>query len=32
MKATKGGGVVITGSLLDLEGISEIKMPGTPAA
>src|SRR4051812_11646426 len=28
MKATKGGGVVINGSLRDLEGISEISMPG----
>jgi len=28
MKATKGGGVVINGSLRDLDGISEIKMPG----
>lgn len=28
MKATKGGGVVINGSLRDMEGISEIKMPG----
>jgi 4-hydroxy-4-methyl-2-oxoglutarate aldolase len=27
MKATKGGGVVINGSLRDLEGISEIKLP-----
>ncbi len=28
MKATKGGGLVINGSLRDMEGISEIKMPG----
>jgi len=28
MKATKGGGVVINGSLRDLEGVSEINMPG----
>ncbi|HUB77931.1 MAG TPA: hypothetical protein VMB03_03995 [Bryobacteraceae bacterium] len=27
MKATKGGGVVINGSLRDLEGVGEIKMP-----
>jgi len=27
MKATKGGGVVINGSLRDLEGVSEIQMP-----
>ena len=27
MKATRGGGVVINGSLRDLEGVSEIKMP-----
>jgi len=27
MKATKGGGVVINGSLRDLEGVSEIKLP-----
>jgi len=27
MKATKGGGVVINGSLRDVDGISEIKMP-----
>ncbi len=28
MKATNGGGLVINGSLRDMEGISEIKMPG----
>ena len=28
MKATKGGGLVINGSLRDMDGISEIKMPG----
>jgi 4-hydroxy-4-methyl-2-oxoglutarate aldolase len=28
MKATKGGGVVINGSVRDIEGISEISMPG----
>ena len=28
MKATKGGGVVINGSLRDMDGISEIRMPG----
>jgi regulator of RNase E activity RraA len=27
MKATKGGGVVINGSLRDIEGVSEIKLP-----
>jgi len=27
MKATKGGGVVINGSLRDLEGVSEIRLP-----
>jgi len=27
MKATRGGGVVINGSLRDLEGVSEIKLP-----
>ncbi len=27
MKATKGGGLVINGSLRDMDGISEIKMP-----
>ncbi len=28
MRATKGGGLVINGSLRDMDGISEIKMPG----
>jgi 4-hydroxy-4-methyl-2-oxoglutarate aldolase len=28
MKATKGGGLVVNGSVRDIEGISEIKMPG----